>query len=206
MTEEEIAAKALADAEAAKHVETPSMKQLRESREAAIAESKAFKARAEAAEALITESERAKLADNERLTLERDEARKKIEELNPLTQRTTELEATFTKMYEDKIASFPADKQEQARQLSEIASTPEARFVALTTLESLMVPVVVPKVAGTPGSPAIPGTIPPTPIAPTTRPMTEWKDINVGNEVLAVSQDPARAAALQHNLPKVKAE
>ncbi len=182
------------------------IRQMREQLNTVLAEKKLADERATKAEALITESERAKLADNERLQLELADERKKVLELNPLTERTQQLEAKFTKLYEDKVAALPADKQEQARQLCEVVTSPEQRYDHLLSLETLLVPAVVPKVGGNGNAPSIPGTIPVTPNAPVNRPMSEWGDINIGQEILGVAGDPARAAALQHNLPKVKTE
>ena len=181
--------------------EPNAIKQMREQLSALETDLKAEKVARAAAEELITTAERAKLADNERLQLERDDARKKIDELSPLTERTKALEETFTRMYEDKINALPEDKRDQARQLSEIAATPEARFVALSNLESLIVPANVPKVVGGPNNVANPSVIQPTPVVTEPLAPKDWGKINFQATALEVSRDPERAAKLKFDLP-----
>jgi hypothetical protein len=186
--------------------ENNAIKQMREQLNAVLAEKKASDDRATKAEALITESERAKLADNERLQLERDDARKKIEELSPLTARTEALEAKFTKLYEDKIAGLPADKQEQARNLSGVAQTPEARFDMLLNLEPLLVPVIVPKIGGSPTGIGAVGAVQQHQQAPATLDPKDWGSIPMHKAIQEVANDPDRASKLRFDLPKTPAQ
>ena len=183
--------------------ENNAIKAMREQLNTVLAEKKAADERAAKAEALITESERAKLADNERLQLERDDARKRIEELTPLTQRTEALEAKFTKLYEDKIATLPSDLQEKARTLTGAVASPESKFDMLLELEPLLVPVQVPKVGGSSSNVSIPSNIPPAPVMPQapSDPST-WGSIDIGKATIEVASDPDRARALRHDLAK----
>jgi hypothetical protein len=183
-------------------VEPPDVKRQRDHIAALEADLKTQKERAIAAEALITESERAKLADNERLTLELADERKKVADLNPLTERTTQLEAKFTKLYEERIATMPAEVQVKARELTEVVTSPEGKFDMLMKWESMLMPAVVPKAGGTPNGVPAPGTIPPTPQTPTVIDPSKWGEIDLQEQVIAVANDPARAATLQQNYPK----
>ena len=190
-------------------VETPppagennAIKQMREQLNQVLAEKKLADERAAKAEALITESERAKLADNERLQLERDDARKRIEELSPLTQRTEQLEAKFTKLFEDKVNALPAELQEKARTLTGAVNSPEQKFDMLLELEPLLVPATVPKQGGSSTGIGAVGAVPQFTQPPAQTDPKDWGNIPMHKAIQEVANDPERASKLRFDLPK----
>lgn len=98
----------------------------------------------------LKEIERSKMDETERLRLEKDEALKYASELSPHKDRAIALEAKFTKLYADELASLPDDRREGMARLTQFG-TAEERFEALIEAKKMF---AIPVTAGTVTQPA----------------------------------------------------